>query len=49
MDEFKKAHKKMFKNGFIENEYQQPTTDDDSSNITQITSANKLANVEVSQ
>jgi hypothetical protein len=22
MDEFKKAHKKMFKNGFIENEYQ---------------------------
>lgn len=23
MNEFKKAHKKMFKNGFVENEYQQ--------------------------
>jgi len=22
MDEFKKAHRKMFKNGFVENEYQ---------------------------
>lgn len=27
MDEFKKAHRKMFKNGFIENEYQQRVTD----------------------
>lgn len=24
MDEFKKAHQKMFKNGYVENEYQQP-------------------------
>lgn len=23
MDEFKKAHQKMFKNGYVENEYQQ--------------------------
>jgi hypothetical protein len=23
MDEFKKAHQKMFRNGFVENEYQQ--------------------------
>lgn len=30
MDEFKKAHRKMFKNGFIENEYQQRVTDDES-------------------
>lgn len=25
MDEFKKAHQKMFRNGFVENEYQQPS------------------------
>lgn len=29
MDEFKKAHRKMFKNGFIENEYQQRVTDEE--------------------
>lgn len=29
MDEFKKAHRKMFKNGFIENEYQQRVTNDE--------------------
>lgn len=28
MDEFKKAHRKMFKNGFMENEYQQPADDE---------------------
>lgn len=44
MDEFKKAHKKMFKNGFIENEYQHQMTDDESS-VPQV----KLVNNEVSQ
>lgn len=29
MDEFKKAHRKMFKNGFVENEYQQRVTNDE--------------------
>ncbi|KAL7030819.1 hypothetical protein ACKWTF_006798 [Chironomus riparius] len=50
MDEFKKAHKKMFKNGFVENEYQQRMTDDDR-RVTQTTAAlmSKLGNVEVSQ
>lgn len=38
MDEFKKAHRKMFKNGFVENEYQQRMTDDDtiSRNVTSL-------------
>lgn len=48
MDEFKKAHKKMFKNGFVENEYQQQMTDDDSV-IAQNALASKLGNIEVSQ
>jgi hypothetical protein len=34
MDEFKKAHRKMFKNGFMENEYQPRVTDDDNNNNT---------------
>lgn len=34
MDEFKKAHRKMFKNGFVENEYQPRVTDDDNNNNT---------------
>lgn len=29
MDEFKKAHQKMFKNGYVENEYQQPIDQND--------------------
>jgi hypothetical protein len=33
MDEFKKAHRKMFKNGFMENEYQPRVTDDDNNNM----------------
>lgn len=52
MDEFKKAHKKMFKNGFVENEYQQRMTDDDRSVTPTSTTAalmSKLGNVEVSQ
>ncbi|KAL7030818.1 hypothetical protein ACKWTF_006798 [Chironomus riparius] len=50
MDEFKKAHKKMFKNGFVENEYQQRMTDDDR-RVTQTTAAlmSKLGNVEERQ
>jgi hypothetical protein len=27
MDEFKKAHRKMFKNGYVESEYQQLAND----------------------
>jgi hypothetical protein len=45
MDEFKKAHKKMFKNGFMENEYQQRVTDDDTSVMSATLS--KPENVEV--
>lgn len=32
MDEFKKAHQKMFKNGYVESEYQQ--SNDETDNIT---------------
>lgn len=48
MDEFKKAHKKMFKNGFVENEYQQRMTDDDSG-ITPTIQTTKLGNAEERQ
>lgn len=34
MDEFKKAHQKMFKNGFVENEYQQQPSSDEMAKIT---------------
>lgn len=34
MDEFKKAHQKMFKNGFVENEYQQQPSNDEIAKIT---------------
>lgn len=38
MDEFKKAHQKMFKNGYVENEYQQQSNnnknDDETTKIT---------------
>ena len=43
MDEFKKAHRKMFKNGFVENEYQQRMTDDDTINRN-VTSLPALSN-----
>lgn len=43
MDEFKKAHRKMFKNGFVENEYQQRMTDDDTINRN-VTSLPALGN-----
>lgn len=29
MDEFKKAHQKMFRNGYVENEYQHPDEKND--------------------
>lgn len=41
MDEFKKAHRKMFKNGFMENEYQQQRVTDDENGIAS-RSASKL-------
>lgn len=35
MDEFKKAHQKMFRNGYVESEYQQPNDkNDETSKIT---------------
>jgi hypothetical protein len=34
MDEFKKAHQKMFRNGFVENEYQQQPPNDETAKIT---------------
>lgn len=43
MDEFKKAHKKMFKNGFVENEYQQRIDDDDMISKS-VTSSPSLSN-----
>ena len=45
MDEFKKAHKKMFKNGFVENEYQQLKSNDGTTLITSLDSNEQILEV----
>ena len=51
MDEFKKAHQKMFKNGYVENEYQQQLNgkNDETSKIITAVDSNNERKLEVSR
>lgn len=45
MDEFKKAHQKMFKNGYVENEYQQPVESNGERNVTPLSNGDRKQEV----
>lgn len=53
MDEFKKAHQKMFRNGYVENEYQHQQQlngkNDETEKITALDNNNERSKLEVSR